>query len=85
MALSPDYVKQIEDWLKWYNYHAQQKIGSGSVEKRLEFLEKGLRGAFVILAGLTYEVERVDLGQAAADRNRSERTGRIVLPVSFRG
>ena len=77
MALTPEYVTQIEDWLRWYNYQSQNKPMQG-VEQRLAFLEKGLRGAFVIIAGLTYEVERVDLGKEAAGK------GRFVLPVSFR-
>jgi hypothetical protein len=75
--LSPEYVKAIEEWLTYYNEHATQTQGRG-VEQRLQFLEKAVRGCFIILSGLTYEVERVDIGKGRA----SER--RLVLPVSFR-
>lgn len=77
MALTPEYVTAIEDWLKWYNEHHNTMRG-GSVEKQLDFLHKGIRGAFTILAGLTYEVERVDLRGAAPP------THRLVLPTTFR-
>lgn len=80
MALTPAYVKQIEEWLQWYNWNASQ-IEKQGVEQRLEFLEKGIRGAFIILAGLTYEVERVDIGKERAERARAER--QIILPVRF--
>jgi len=74
--LSPAYVKSIEDWLKWYNEHHNQ-LKSGPLDRRVEFLEKGIRGCFIILAGLTYEVERVDIGAQAKER-------KLILPVSFR-
>jgi hypothetical protein len=76
-VLSPEYVTAIEDWLKWYNEH-HNVVKGGSLERRVEFIEKGIKGAFIILAGLTYEVERVDLGKKAAGERR------LVLPVSFR-
>lgn len=79
--LTPEYVKAIEEWLTWWNFHSKT-ISSSGVEQRLEFLEKAVRGCLVILSGLTYEVERVDLGKERAERARAER--RLVLPVSFR-
>ena len=74
--LSPEYVTTIEDWLKWYN-NAHNQLKGSSLEKRIEFIEKGIRGAFVILPGLTQEVERVDIGKARAGQRR------LVVPVSF--
>ena len=77
MALSPEYVTAIEDWLKWYNEHHNQ-LANASLDRKIDFCMKGIRGAFIILAGLTYEVERVDLRGKAPQRDR------LVLPVSFR-
>lgn len=74
--LTPEYVKAIEDWLKWYNEHAAQTEGRG-LEQRIAFLEKGLRGSFIILAGLTQELARI------GERKDAERR-LLHLPVSWR-
>lgn len=74
--LTPEYVKAIEDWLKWYNEHASRMSIQG-LDKRVAFLEKGLRGCFIILAGLTQETARI------GERKDAER--RILqLPVEWR-
>ena len=74
--LTPEYVTAIEEWLTWYNYHAGT-ASSGGVEQRLAFLEKGMRGSFIILAGLTQEVAKI--GERKDIQQRL-----IQLPVSFR-
>ena len=81
--LTPEYVTAIEDWLKWFNEHSHRKsdLGENSrgIEQRIEFLEKGMRGAFVIMAGLTQEVERIDVGKDAAEARRALK--QIIVPI----
>jgi hypothetical protein len=76
--LTPEYVTAIEDWLKWYNEH-YKTAEAGGVEQQTKFAMKALRGVFIILAGLTTEVERVDIGKEAAERARANRSP-LVLP-----
>lgn len=71
MALQRKYVQQINDWLKWWNWHSDA-ITRAPLERRVDFCLKGLNGAYQLLAELSREAERID-GRRASESG-------IILP-----
>lgn len=75
MALDRDFVRSINDWIRWYNYHRKSAENAGVV-KKLEFLEKAVRGLFYVTAAMADELDRVDSG---------ERTSKhLILPTGVK-
>jgi hypothetical protein len=67
MALEREFVKTLNDWITWYNYH-KRSAANASVERKLEFQQKAINGLFFVVAAMADEMARIDGGSAKDDR-----------------
>lgn len=77
MALEREFVRTLNDWIQWYNYHKRSAENAGA-ENKLAFQAKAINGLFFVVAAMADELARVDGG--------SEKDGRVnlILPVGVR-
>jgi hypothetical protein len=70
--LDSNFVKTLDDWITWYNYHRANASNAG-VEKKLEFQHKAINGLFFVVAAMADELARID-GMPRTDKP-------LVVPV----
>jgi len=70
--MDKEYLTQVQDWLKWYNYH-RSMMESMPLEQKVNFLVKANYGCVTLLAGL------VDQLLPETPRNSG-----LLLPVGVR-
>lgn len=72
--MNSDYKRSLEDWLKWYNYQ-HSTLRNSSLENKVIFLDKCVRGLFELVALTADEVER---------NHQNRNVPQIVLPTGLR-
>jgi hypothetical protein len=77
MTLSKATTKKLNEWMGWYNWHAD-KIGSQPMEMQVKWLLKAVSGAYEAMSMIGNEVNQPRRGIRL---NMSE--GGIVLPRGF--
>ena len=73
--LEKEFVKTLQDWLAWYNYHSKSAENAG-LENQVKFLHKAVRGLFFINAAMADELQRVSDGDKVSQN--------LVLPVGVK-
>ena len=53
------YLERAQDWVKWYMYHANETM---SLEMRVKFQDRAIKGLMEMLARTVDELERIETG-----------------------
>lgn len=51
MALSTDTRSEINDWIKWFNYHSD-KVAQYPMEQKMVWMLKAINGAYLMMTKL---------------------------------
>lgn len=79
MTLSLQTTRKVNEWVQWYNWHAD-KIGTQPLEQRVAWLLKAMGGAYEIMSLIGNEVNTGRRGvRAQLDMSK----GGIALPRGF--
>jgi hypothetical protein len=73
--MEQEYIKDVQEWLKWYNWH-RSMLETMPLERKVEFLLKANYGCIKLLAGLVDQALLAQEGRKAAPR--------LLLPVGVR-
>ena len=79
MTLSVQSTKRVNEWVQWFNFHAD-KIGAQPLEQRVAWLLKAVGGAYEIMAVIGNEV---NTGRRGVRQQADMSAGGIVLPRGF--
>lgn len=71
MALSRKSREKINEWLTWYNWHAD-KIGAQPLQTQVEWLLKSQQGAFEAISLLSRELN--------GEMGKNTTAGGIIVP-----
>jgi hypothetical protein len=77
MALSPDSLRRLNDWVTWFNYHSSM-VDTYPPEKKIEWMLKAINGAFDMITVLANEEQTRSTGTAGRADNG------ILIPKSWR-
>lgn len=70
--MEKEYITQVNDWLRWYNWHASM-AETMPLERKAEFLTKAVHGCVILLAGAVDQILISEQGHGAKSN--------LLLPV----